>query len=349
MIPRKRNAYFIRRAACLGLAALLFLCLMSLVGCDDAFFAPTQGSLSLNEGESRAPQEGIGTGNLEIVTDTPTGDVIQIPIVDPFENADHVMRVDFLNVGNADAILIRMDGTVILVDAGERDDYHAVSTKLNACGIKRIDHFIITHYDNDHIGTAAQILMDYEVLNVYMPEYVRDSSLYRQMKGMLDALADRVTTHRLTEDMVLSMPHGQIWINPTALYTPGVTLGSDGSHSLEENNYSLITSVRFGEIDLLLTGDAERERMAEFAALEKAADWDYDLIKTPHHGSYDKALGEFIRNAKPRYCAICVGDDSLVEDSLVTVMRSVGAAAYYTCDGELHFATDGVSMVMSRG
>ncbi len=350
MIPWKRNAYTPRRAVCLGLAALLSVCLVSLLGCSDQIYDPTQGSLSLNEGGvTRDPQDGEGTGNLEIVTEAPTGSVIQIPTTDPFENAAHVMRVDFLNVGNADAILLRMDDTVILVDAGESDDYHTITTKLNACGIRRIDHFIISHYDNDHIGTASQILQNYEVGNVYMPEYVRDSSLYKQMKSTLDVLEGKTAVHRLTEDVHIEMPYGRVWINPTALYEPGATLGSDNSHALEENNYSLITSVRFGDIDLLLTGDAERERMEEFAALAETASWDYDLIKTPHHGGYDKALGEFIRNATPRYCTVCVGDGSLVDFSLVTAMRSVGAAAYYTYDGEIHFTTDGVSMVMSRG
>jgi beta-lactamase superfamily II metal-dependent hydrolase len=353
MTPWKRDVYTRRRAVCLWLAVLLSLCLTCFVGCSDQIYDPTQGSLSLIEGnQTREPQTGSSGGDeslrLEIRTEAPTGSVIQIPTTDPFENAEHIMRVDFLNVGNADAILLRMDDTVILVDTGESGDYHIISQKLKACGIGRIDHLIISHYDNDHIGTAAQILADYEVVNVYMPEYVRDSSLYRHMMSTLDVLEGKTTVHRLTEDMNLSLPYGRVWINPTALYEPGKILGSDNSHSLEENNYSLITSVRFGDIELLLTGDAERERMAEFASLEEVASWDYDLIKTPHHGGYDKALGEFIRNTAPRYCTVCAGDESVVDSSLVTAMRSVGSAAYYTYDGEIHFTTDGESMVMSR-
>ncbi len=353
MIPWKRDAYTPRRAVCLGLAVLLSLCLVSFVGCSDEIYDPTPGSLSLNEGnQTREPQTGSSGGDeslrLEIRTEAPTGSVIQIPTTDPFENAEHIMRVDFLNVGNADAILIRMDDTVILVDTGESGDYQTVSQKLKACDIGHIDHLIISHYDNDHIGTMAQILEDYSVGNVYMPEYIRDSSLYRRMMSSLEVLEGKTAVHRLTEDVRLSLPYGTVWINPTALYEPGKILGSDNSHALEENNYSLITSIRFGEIELLLTGDAERERMEEFSALAETASWNYDLIKTPHHGGYDKALGEFIRDTAPRYCAVCVGDESVVDSSLITAMRSVGSAAYYTYDGEIHFTTDGVSMVMSR-
>ena len=345
--------YTRRSAACLCLAVVLSLCLGSLMGCSTVTPEVPQVSLSLHEGtQTREPQSTQGSGAdttvLEIITEAPTGSVIQIPTTDPFENAEHILRMDVLSVGNADAILLRMDDVVILVDAGERDDYRTIAAKLDSCGIRRIDHFIISHYDNDHIGTAAQVLQDYEVGNVYMPEYVRDSSLYRQMMNALNGLSGKTAVYRLTQDMRLALPYGEVWINATALYTPGMTLGSDDSHSLEENNYSLMTSVRFGDIDLLLAGDAERERMEEFAALTETASWDYDLIKTPHHGSYDKALGEFIRSVSPRYCTVCVADDSLVDSSLVTAMRSVGAAAYYTYDGEIHFTTDGVSMVVSR-
>lgn len=342
MIQPKRETSLRRSAVCLLVFVLLLLCL---TGCSDEIYNPTQDSLSINEGSGDGNG---GSGYLEIPTEAPTGSVIQIPVTDPFENADHVMRADFLNVGNADAILLRLDDIVILMDTGESDDYHTIRTRLDDYGIHAIDYLVISHFDNDHIGTASQILGDYTVGTVYMPDYVRDSSLYRRMMSTLEVLEGKTTVHRLTEDAHVNLPYGSLWINPTRLYEPGQTLGSDASHSLEENNYSLITSVRFGEIELLLTGDAERERMEEFAALEEVSAWSYELIKTPHHGGYDKALGRFIQDVKPRYCAVCVGDASLVEVGLVTAMRSVGAAAYYTCDGGIRFASDGVSMTMNR-
>lgn len=342
MIQLKKHAHTLRGTASLLAVVLLLLCL---VGCSGEILDETQGSLSLNEGNGTL---GNGNGQYELPTEPPTGSVIEIPNPDPFENAAHVLRVDFLNVGNADAILLRADDTVILVDTGETDDYHTISTKLNGYGITKIDYLIISHYDNDHIGTVAQVLQDYTVGAIYMPDYIRDSSLYRRMMSTLEVMT-RTEVHRLTEDVHIDLNNGELWLNPTRLYEPGQTLGSDASHALEENNYSLIVSVRFGDVELLLAGDAERERMAEFSVLEEVTTWDYDLIKTPHHGGYDKALGEFIQNSKPRYCAVCAGGKSLVDASLVTAMRSVGAAAYYTYDGNISFATDGVSMIMTQG
>lgn len=342
-IPKKY-----RRIWEISLCLLAFLMIAAATSaCSEEIYDPT-GTLILNEGVgTREPSQ----GNLELPTETTGVGSIVMPSTDPFENAAHVLRVDFLDTGNADAILLRADETVILVDTGETDDIGKLRDALGKYAIRRIDHLIITHYDNDHIGTAAQLAREYEIGAVYMPDYIRSSRLYRTMIETLTVLG--VPMHRLTERATLEIPHGQIVIHPTALYEPGHTLGSDDSHALEENNYSLVTTVNFGDIRLLLTGDAERERIEEFAATLGDGEG-FDLIKTPHHGGYDKGLGDLLRTLgdangrKLRYCVVSVGDASLVDASLVTAMRAAGAGAYYTYGGDVRFATDGATMTMEQ-
>ena len=99
-------------------------------------------------------------------------------VVDPLafmEGAEHTMYAEFLNTGKSDSILIRMDDQVILVDTGDDDDYNAIKAKLDGYGINTIDYLIITHYDNDHIGAADDVLKNYTVKMVYAPDYVRNS------------------------------------------------------------------------------------------------------------------------------------------------------------------------------
>ena len=75
----------------------------------------------------------------------------------------------------------------------------------------------------------------------------------------------------------------------------------------------------------------------------------YDVIKIPHHGGYDKALGSLLReNTGLRYCMVHVRDESLAEASLITAIRASGAAIKFTCKGDISFATDGVSMTLSQ-
>ena len=285
------------------------------------------------------------SGNTDEVTTA--GPVWEIPSGNPFENAPHVLYADFLNTGDSDAILLRADDTVILVDTGESDDYPAISRRLNELGISEINYLILTHFDNDHIGTVSQILQAYTVEHVYMPAYVRESVLYRRMMNTLETVS-RTILHRVTDEVRIELPYGSMWINPTRLYAPEETLGSDDSHSLEENNYSLITSINFGERSLLLMGDAEQDRILEFMEVA-GKDAVYDVIKIPHHGGYDKALSDLLRQSVGlRYCMIHVGEASHAKDKLMTAVRSVGAAAYLTCNGDIRFSTDGVSMLVEQ-
>ena len=325
------------------LAAVLVLAFLT--ACSDQIYDPSQGELILDTGTGTSG----GNGNLELPTEAPTGGMIVMPSTDPFENSPHVLRADFLDTGDSDVILLRLDSTVILVDTGEADDYPVISRKLTEYGIQKIDYLIISHYDNDHIGTMSQILQNYTVENVYMPDYVRDSSLYRRMMTALEGVTG-VTVHRPTEDVRIDLPYGSLWINPTKLYEPGVTLGSDDAHALEENNYSLITSVYFGDISILLAGDAEQDRITEFMTAAEGK-LSYDVIKIPHHGGYDKALAELLRQNKGlRYCMVHVSTKNppVLDGSLVTAMRTSGAAAKYTCEGDIAFATDGVSMTVEQ-
>jgi len=229
------------------------------------------------------------------------------------------------------------------VDTADSDDYDLLKTKLTGYGIETIHHLIITHFDNDHIGSAAGVIKDFGVENVYAPDYVRDSGLYRSMMAAIESRSAFTTLHRVTEDVEINLDYGRLWINPTHLYPSGEVLGQDSPDAaVEENNFSLITSVYFGEASLLLLGDAEADRMAEFNALFAEGEYPtYTLVKTPHHGSYDKHLGASLTAVRPRYCVVCTDIEDKVEAGLVTSMRASGAAAYYTYNGEITFSTDG--------
>jgi competence protein ComEC len=277
---------------------------------------------------------------------TSAGDVLELPEADSFADPSRLLQVDFLDTGESDAILMRLGDTVILIDTGESDDYATISGRLSAYGITTIHHLILTHFDNDHIGTAATILQNYRVEAVYMPDYVRDSVRYRRMMSTLE-LVD-TTVHRVTSDLMIQLPLGKMVIRPTELYEPGMILGADDSHAAEENDFSLITTVSIGEIRLLFMGDAEQARLLEF--METEENLSFDLIKIPHHGGYDKALGDLLRETVGlRYCVVHTGDASSVKDSLVRAMQTSGAAAYYTYNGNVRFITDGVSMTVVQG
>jgi beta-lactamase superfamily II metal-dependent hydrolase len=288
-------------------------------------------SESESESETTAPSLNLGTDPEEIYADSA-----------------NTMRVDFLNTGKSDAMIFRIDSKVVLIDTGNSNDYGRISSYLQAYGIDTVDIMIITHFDNDHVGSAEKIVENYNVKQVYVPDYIRNSSKYRGLITAVNATYGDTQLVRVTEDVSIEFQFGSMWINPTKLYEGGQIIGSDEANEFsEENNYSLIVTVEYGKARLLITGDAERERMEEFKAVldSTGASLDYTLVKMPHHGSYTKGIDAVLRAVTPRYCVVCV-DDSGAEASTVTLMRAVGAATYYTHSGDVHFVTNGTGSVL---
>ena len=301
-------------------------------------------------GQVREPDRETLTLPTAVTEEDGSGDVLVLPEAAPYADSPHVLRADFLETGKSDAILLRADGMVILVDTGETDDYGVISRCLQEYGITVIDYLVITHFDNDHIGSATGILQNYRVKTVFLPDYVRDSSLYRRMMEMLELLPDTAVC-RVTREVSVELSMGRMVIQPTALYEGGLTLGKDGAHAdVEENNFSLITSVHFGQRSILLMGDAEKDRIGEFSDT-LGEDARYDLIKIPHHGDSNKALRELLLRCSGglRYCVVHVAEQADVDSSLVTAIRGAGAEALYTYDGRIRFATDGESITVLRG
>ena len=77
-------------------------------------------------------------------------------------------EVTYINVGQGDAILLRMpmNQENILIDTGKPIAQKTLETYLKAKAIKRIDTLIITHMDDDHSGNMDSIIEKYHPSNV---------------------------------------------------------------------------------------------------------------------------------------------------------------------------------------
>ena len=358
-----------QRLICSVIALLMGALVVVLGGCSDRVLV--DGAVSvIGENTLGVPDAGSqGVGGILTVPEgtTPSAPVVTLPrdeiepepydpadYPDAYADSEHRMYVEFLDTGKSDCILIRMDDKVILVDTGESEgdveDYGRIKGRLEGYGITVIDCLIITHYDNDHIGSAHRVLRDYTVRTVYMPDYVRHSSRYRAMMEMLEAVEDRTVLKRLQgEEITVPMGYGSLVIHASALYERGQVASSSGDPEREadENDYSLITSVYFGETSLLLLGDAERARMEEF---KEGRTETYDLVKTPHHGGTDQGLRQFLYAATPSWCVVCTDDVSQIQAQLATDMTNLcGADGWYvTSRGTVRLSTNGTDITVEQ-
>lgn len=285
-------------------------------------------------------QGNTGHGSGQLGTLAPSGqETLPGHQNDVFADAEHLLSIRVLDTGKSDCILIKLDETVILMDTADADDYGEISDLLQSLGISRIDHMILTHFDNDHIGTAAKVIEDFEVAEVYMPNYVRDSGLYRSLIESLEENAGRTRVHKLNDDTEIALPTGKLWINVSRVY-PELSHEQPIPEDSMDNDLSLICGLSLGEFSALFMGDAEKKRCEDFAAQTQYAG-QYDFVKLPHHGNQNKALRELLSACRVQYGVICTDAFVSVETELVNLMLGMGAQTYYSYNGTFLLRTDG--------
>lgn len=132
----------------------------------------------------------------------------------------------------------------VVNDAADEDDFDSICAALERRGVQRIDYLILSHYDKDHIGSAAALVRAYPVGQILGPDYEEDSMYLTLLKR---AAEERNTPfRRLTENYTVETANGSFTLDP-----PDIDYGDD-------NNNSLVTTVTWRETSFLLLGDAKK-------------------------------------------------------------------------------------------
>ena len=239
--------------------------------------------------------------------------------------------IDCLSTGKSDCALIRMDGLTILSDTAETDDYDRICALLEEYGVRKIDYIVISHYDKDHIGSAAGLILTYEVGAVLGPDRHEGSDEYSALRQAVKARDTKWVT--LTEDFSVSTENGTLTVDP-----PDVDYGDD-------NNDSLIVTVTWRGENFLFTGDAKKLRLEEF---ENVALGSYRFVKLPHHGDSCKPLLRLIRRTEPLWAVEMLSPFEQVEEPLLEALQETNTKLYLTRDGDVRVVWDGAAFTISQ-
>lgn len=185
------------------------------------------------------------------------------------------------NVGQGDSFLLMDEKINILIDV-----YGNIYDYLKADGIREIDYVILSHGDNDHIGSFKDINDNYHIKETFISNYT-----------VSDELKELDRTYHFTklkqfDKLSLSSFNMQV-IGPDKLYQ-------------EENNNSLVINVSVNNRKILLTGDMELKE--ENNLLNYFSD--IDILKVSHHGADTSNSKHFLDITNPTYCLISVGKNN---------------------------------------
>jgi competence protein ComEC len=290
--------------------------------------------------------------------------VLSAIILHPFSAArpDGKLHVDFLDVGEGDSALLTMpDGTTLLVDGGGRPNINqsnaddgegeqvfegdtrsigerVVSQYLWSRGMDRVDYVLATHADADHIDGLNDVARNFRVSSAIVArtpageEYVRFAATMREAG---------VPVNKIGAGDLLRFGD----VSAQVLWPPP----NRDENAPDRNNDSVVLLIRYGDKNLLLTGDVEKQ--GEAAVLREGISLGSDLVKVPHHGAKTSSIEALIAAAHPSLAIISVGRTSMFghpSKDVVERWRAGGAEVMTTGQrGTISVVTDGRDLQVS--
>lgn len=250
----------------------------------------------------------LGPSDAGDETTTTAETLVQMPET---ARPDGELILTMIDVGQADSFLLVQNGKTMLVDCGTRSTGEDVVKYLNEQGIKRLDYVIGTHPHDDHMGGMYDVITNFEIGKIIMPEVE----------------AGKVTTNWYV-NLMQEIKQGAYELEYAklgAVYDLGEAsfkiIGPIETDESNLNNYSIVLKVTFGDMDVIMTGDAETK--VERDIIDSGEALDAEILKVGHHGSDTSSSDEFLDAVSPIYALISAKVGNKYEHPIKSTMQKL--------------------------
>ena len=246
------------------------------------------------------------------------------------ESLSDDVKVYFMDVGEADAILINSNGKYVLIDAGNNADGDNLVEYLEEKGVKKLDYVIGTHAHEDHIGGMDNVIRNFKIGTFYMPKTIVPTMTFEDITKALKEKNLKFSIPKVGTTFTVGRSKFEV-----------MYIGNDPE---ELNNDSIVIKMTYKNISFLFTGDLPTEK--ESALLDK--DIKADVLKVAHHGSRTSTSYKFLNKVDAKYAVISCGklnDYNHPHNQLLKRLKKTNMKIYRTdLRGTIIFSTDGESL-----
>ncbi|MDO4282279.1 MAG: ComEC/Rec2 family competence protein [Clostridia bacterium] len=244
-------------------------------------------------------------GTIEFATDN-TIQTVNTDSLVSVEDLEGELEIHFIDVGQADSILIIQGDHNMLIDAGTNDAAETVVDYLNSQGIEKFDYVIGTHPHEDHIGGLDNVISNFDIETFLFPKATANTKTFKDVVSAANAKGLKFTVPNVGSTYQLGDATFEVFAPNSEKYE-------------STNNYSIVIRLTYGGNKFLFTGDAET--LSEEEILAKFSDISADLLKIGHHGSYTSTSDEFLKAVNPKYAVISVGKGNSYNHPVKSVME----------------------------
>ena len=235
--------------------------------------------------------------------------------------------VSFIDVGQADCILLRQADDVMLIDAGNNEDGALVVDYLKSLDIDKINYVIGTHAHEDHIGGLDNVIYNFNIEKLFMPKVATTTKTFEDVLDAVKTKGLKISTPNIGDEFDLGKAKVKV------LYID--------NNAKDLNDTSIVVHVYYGENSYLFMGDASTKVEKELLDEDIKA----DVLKVGHHGSQYSSNLDFLKTVAPKYAIISVGDKNIYDHPKATTLEkleSVNAEIYQTSElGTITTVSDG--------
>lgn len=195
----------------------------------------------------------------------------------PFSGTEYMQ----LDMGDADAAVLRQEKHVLVVDAGEYGG--DLASYLRAEHLP-VDLLVLTHLHSDHAGGVRELLDEgIPIRRCVMPSGALAADFDEEVLPLLARMEENGTViETVCRGDILQWAEGKL----TVLFPP------EGFSASNANDGSMALLVEAEGVKLLLTGDLSA-RYGQYAAVSA------DVVKAAHHGSKNGTTQAFLDESAP--------------------------------------------------
>ena len=223
-------------------------------------------------------------------------------------NVDGDLIIDYIDVGQADSILIRQGDAAMLIDGGTSECRDDLLTFLSDKNIDKFEYIIGTHTHEDHIGSLDDVVNSYDFDTFLFPNTKATTKTFENLVLAVQQKNKKFTVPQVGQEYSLGEARFQI-------------LAPNSDEYSSANNYSIVIKLTYGSNTFLFTGDAES--LSEQEILDTGFDVNADVLKIGHHGSTTSTSKEFLDKVSPKFAVISVGENNSYNLPTKTTMEKL--------------------------
>lgn len=204
------------------------------------------------------------------------------------------LEVHFIDVGQADSILIKAGSDSMLIDAGSNNASDFLVNYIKSQGINKLNYVIGTHPHEDHIGGLDLVIDTFEINKIFMPKQISTTKTFEDVLTSIQNKELKVTSPKVGATYNLGLSEWTILAPYQEKYD-------------NINNSSIVIKLEYGNNSFIFTGDAEE--ISEIEMLNRGG-LKSEVLKVGHHGSSSSTSLDFLNEVNPDYAVISLGLDN---------------------------------------